>query len=178
MSFISGREVVDIVIAVVAAGYIFMDAFSPRSRLEHQPFGKRLLFSVMIAAPAIVLHEFGHKFVAMALGYTATFHAAYMWLALGVVLKLIQFPFLFVVPAYVSISGPSGIHHAIIAFAGPIINALIWLGAWIALKSKRKWSNTTLGVLYYTRTINGFLFILNMLPIPGFDGYWIVTNLF
>lgn len=175
--FFTVQEVIDIIIAIVAAGYIFMDAFSPSGKLLNEPFGKRLALSIAIAAPAIVLHEFGHKFVALALGYSAVFHAAYTWLAIGVVLKLISFPFLFVVPAYISIIGPGGPPAALIAFAGPAINGLLWIGAWLALKYGT-FSRNTEAILYYTRTINGFLFILNLIPIPGFDGWGVLTNLF
>jgi Zn-dependent protease len=174
--FLSVREIIDIFIAVVATGYIFMDMLR-RPGSERDTFGNRLLFSIAIAAPAVVLHEFGHKFVAMALGYTAVFHAAYVWLGIGIVMKLLSFPFLFVVPAYVSIYGPTGLPHAYVAFAGPAVNLLLWLGAWVALKVG-KWGRTTEAVLYYTRTINMFLFIFNMLPLPGFDGWSFYTNLF
>lgn len=172
----SVRELIDIIITIVAAGYIFMDSFrKPDSAFDS--FANRLLFSVMIAAPAVVFHEFGHKFVALALGYQAVFHAAYLWLGVGILLKLISFPILFVVPAYVSIIGPAGLPAAWVALAGPLINAVLWLGAWSALKLGT-YSKNTEAVLYYTQTINMFLFIFNMLPIPGFDGYNFFRNIF
>lgn len=170
-------EIFDILIAVIAGGFIFMDAFrDPRDHAK--TFGERLLFSIAIAAPAIVFHEFGHKFVAVALGYHATFHAAYWWLGAGIILKLVGFPFLIVVPAYVSIIGASGWHHALIAFAGPAINGVLWLASWLARKVRRNQSRTQEAVLYYTSMINMFLFIFNLLPIPGFDGYQVWSQLF
>ncbi len=169
-------ELRDIVVTTLAAGFIFMGAFRMPGD-EQKTFAERLLFSIAIAAPAIILHEFGHKFVAIALGYKAVFHAAYGWLALGIVLKLLSFPFLFIVPAYVTIIGPTGFPAAAVAFAGPAVNGLLWLGAWLALRSKKKWSRKTETVLYFTRSINGFLFIFNIIPIPGFDGAGILTNI-
>jgi Zn-dependent protease len=176
MVFLTVWELIDICIAVVATGYIYMDLMHIPGK-EAETFGNRLLLSIAIAAPAVVFHEFGHKLVAMALGYNATFHAAYMWLGLGIVLKLISFPLLFFVPAYVSIAGVTGPEHALIAFAGPAINGVLWIGAWIALKAGN-WGRTTEAVLYYTRTINMFLFIFNLIPIPGFDGWALFSNLF
>jgi len=32
-------------------------------------------------------------------------------------------------------------------------------------------------LIYFTKYINGFLFIVNMLPIPGLDGFWVYTGL-
>src|SRR5262249_13779016 len=106
-----------------------------------------------------------------------TFHAFYLWLGIGIVLKLISFPFLFVVPAYVSINGPHGVGAAAVAFAGPAVNGILWLGSWLALQFGQ-YSKTTEAVLYYTQTINMFLFIFNLIPIPGFDGYNVLINLF
>lgn len=169
-------EILDVLVTVVAASFIFMgflDDVVTRSRT----FAERLVLSAAVVGPAIVLHELGHKFTAMALGYDATFHASYGWLALGVVLKLISFPFLFVVPAYVAILGASGRDSAWIAFAGPVVNGLLALGSHIALKAKR-WSPTVTALLYFSRTINLFLFVFNLLPIPGFDGYTFWTNIF
>jgi Zn-dependent protease len=170
-------ELLDICIAVIATGYIFMDMFHPEGHANYEPFGTRLLFSIAIAAPAVILHEFGHKFVALYLGYTAIFHASYMWLGVGILLKLISFPFIFVVPAYVSIYGAPGVPTAIVAFAGPAINGILWFSAWLALKLG-KYSRRTESILYYTKTINMMLFIFNLIPIPGFDGWNVFTNLF
>lgn len=176
VALLSLKELMDIAIATIAAGYIFMDLFR-KPGWEYDPFGKRLILSIAIAAPAIILHELGHKLVALSLGYTATFHAAYGWLGIGIILKLISFPFFVIVPAYVSIIGPQGVQSAAIAFAGPAINGILWLGAWLALKYGKHNRNTET-ILHFTKMINGFLFIFNLIPIPGFDGSSVLRNLF
>ena len=173
----SPKEIFDIFIAVVAGGFIFMDSFRD-PHTDTKTFGERLLFSIAIAGPAIILHEFGHKFLALALGYSATFHAAFTWLGIGILLKLISFPILLVVPAYISIVGAHGLDAAMISFAGPAINGILWIGSYLCLKFGKKWTKTQYSVLHYTQTINMFLFIFNMLPIPGFDGYSFFMNLF
>jgi Zn-dependent protease len=168
--FLSGSELIDIFITVVAASFIFSDFLEPLRRADS--LGSRMLRTAMIAAPAIVLHELGHKFVAMAFGLTATFHAAYLWLAIGVALKLVRFPFIFLVPAYVSIVGAAGVSAAAYgwsALAGPLVNAALALGCYIALKVKH-WPTQTTILLYASQQINLFLFVFNLLPIPGFDG--------
>lgn len=169
-------EIMDVFITTIAAGFIFMDML--RRTGETRSFSERLVFSSFIAAPAIILHELGHKFTALALGYQATFHASYTWLGIGVLLKLIGFPFLFIVPAYVSIIGGSGLGQALVAAAGPLVNGFLWLGSTLALKYGKNYSRDTQMILYYTKTINGFLCIFNFLPIPSFDGWTVWTNIF
>lgn len=134
-------------------------------------------YAIIVTAPAIILHEFGHKFVAMAFGLKAVFNAAYSWLAVGLVLKLIGFPYIFFVPAYVSIIGNTApLNFSLIAFAGPAVNLVLWLGA-LLIQKKMKMSARTAGIVNLTKQINMFLFIFNMLPVPGFDGAKVFSGL-
>ena len=126
---------------------------------------------MMAVAPAIILHEFGHKFVAMAFGLQATFHAAYFWLGLGVVLKLMGTGFIFFVPAYVAHSYTnSAVASLFVAGAGPFVNLAIWLGATGWKKYGKVKSHKVLSLLHITAKVNMFLFFFNMIPIPPFDG--------
>lgn len=171
-------EIFDIIIMTIVVGYIFSGVFKKPSFDNYDPIKHfksgidftDLKFAVLVTAPGIILHELGHKFVALSLGLSATFKAAYTFLALGVLLKLMSFPFIFFIPAYVSIIGQaSALESAMIAFAGPAINLILWLGSLLLIKGKiapKKWNP----VLLLTSRINMFLFIFNMLPIPGFDG--------
>ena len=177
MAFVfTGAEILDMVIMTAAAGYIFMDFFQkpssgdPVSDWQSQTsFWDRFLYSVMLVAPAILLHEFGHKFVAMYFGLSATFHAAYFWLAIGVAVKLLRFPFIFFIPAYVSVAGAAPGEMAAIAFAGPAVNLVIGVGSWVV---RRFVSLTDAQEVFwrYTQYINLVLFVFNMIPFPGFDG--------
>jgi Zn-dependent protease len=205
---ISINEILDIVIISIALGYIFGDMFEKyrRSALhaneeseEYDPLlniqkrgigginWKSIEFAMMVTAPAIILHEFGHKFVAMAFGATATFHAAsffgipYGGVLLGVVLKLMNTGFIFFIPAYVSHTAVSNIGNIMIAFAGPAVNLILWIVPMIIMKPaiaktiriSRKW----VPIMLLTSKINMLLFIFNMLPIPGFDGYWVFSGI-
>jgi len=195
MAFLSLWELFDIALMSLVVGFIFKDVFRPPVSLrDPDAFLKRaknvtpgfhiskvsdFWFAVLLVAPAIVFHEFGHKFTAMAFGLTATFHAAYVWLGIGVLLKLVLPGFVFFIPAYVSypdIATP--LQSAAIAFAGPAINLLFWFSAWLFLKVKKKGVHKeTIRFVAFFRYINGFLFIFNILPIPGFDGYHLFASL-
>lgn len=181
-------ELVDVVIMSMAIGYMFQDSFGNIAHrtesydpLRH--YKKRFDFSgfkfaVMAAAPAIILHELGHKFTALNFGFDATFHAAYTWLFIGVMLKLLNFGFIFFVPAYVSYSGAvSAMQSSMIAFAGPFVNLLLWVIPYVLLKQDIKMKSKTRALLFMTSRINMFLFIFNMLPIPMFDGYHVFRGL-
>ena len=83
--FITPREVFDLAFMIFVVGYIFKDFFIARPRQQYDPlksFRKRLnkfeglKFAVFVTAPAIVLHELSHKFVAIYLGQEAVFQAA------------------------------------------------------------------------------------------------------
>jgi Zn-dependent protease len=191
MAILSIREIFDIIVMTGVLGFIFMNFFSSRIKTKN-PFDitsrtkyfdkEGFINAIIITAPAIILHEFGHKFVAIAFGLTAQFNAAYSWLFLAVILKLLAFPFIFFVPAYVSITGvATPLQHSITAFAGPAVNLLIWLGIIvffeIAKARKLQIKRKTMTILLLTKKINMFLFIFNMLPIPMFDGYQVFSGL-
>jgi Zn-dependent protease len=144
------------------------------SRFDWQAFW----FATIVTAPALLLHELGHKIVALSFGLTATFHAAYTWLGIAIVLRLVNFPFIFFVPALVSISGnATPMQHVLIAFAGPGVNLLLFLIALIVLKTKDNLSNNAIHFWSLTKNINIFLFIFNMIPIPMFDGNTVFVGL-
>lgn len=182
------QEIIDVIIMTAAVGYIFHDVLGQvvHRKEDYDPlvhYKKRfdfnsLKFAAMVAAPAIIIHELGHKFVAMYFGYTATFHAAYIWLLIGVLLKLMNFGFIFLVPAYVSYSGAvNPLQSSLIAFAGPFVNLALWLVPLIILKQNVRMKSATRTFLTLTSRINMFLFIFNMIPIPGFDGYHVFSGI-
>jgi len=196
MVFLSSKELVDIVLMSLVVGFIFKDILRsgrqpmhPDDLLKNVTPGLKLSrlsdfwFAVALVAPSIIFHEFGHKFTAMAFGYTATFHAAYTWLAIGVLLKFVLPGFVFFVPAYVSFSAAATpLQSSLIAFAGPAVNGLFWLGSFLYMRYGLKGrlsskDSETLRFLALFRRINGFLFIFNLIPIPGFDGYHVFSGL-
>ena len=190
MPLITIGEIIDLVLMTVFVGYIFSNIIPARREnydpLVHYKHGfdfEGLKFAIMATAPAIIVHELAHKFVALGFGLNAVFYAFYrnsFFLMLGVltiVSKLTGFGFMFFVPGFVGISG-SGTHlqFAFAAFAGPFVNLILWLGSWYILKN-RKFKKKNHLLLILTSRINMFLFIFNMLPIPGFDGFNFFSHL-
>ncbi len=189
----SFMELFDMILMTLLVGFIFSEAVARPKKPEDviARYTKRsksrfetILYSAMITAPGIILHEIGHKLVAMGFGFEATFHAFYAnstTLILGIfaiIAKLANFGFLFFVPGFVSITGAgTPLQYAIIAFAGPAINLIFWLGTAAYLKWGKP-NKKYLHALYFMKQINMFLFILNMLPIPGIDGFSIYEGIF
>jgi len=186
MVFFSLYEVFQVLVISAALGFIFRDLFKkPRDYENYDPIRdykrKRFkiedfLFAAAVVAPGIILHELGHKFTALALGASASFHASYAGLALGIILKTINFPFVFFVPAYVMVSTSSYLHHSFIALAGPLVNLAVFFIVGFVLKHRQFKRNTHVALLL-TKRLNLFFFIFNMIPFPGFDGYHWLTYL-
>lgn len=184
------QELLDIIVMSLAIGFIFKDVFksmnvfskveviTPDNYLKQIKASKfnDFWYAVAVVAPSIIFHEFGHKFVALAYGMQATFHAAYTWLGIGMIMKAIG-GFIFLVPAYVRTIGVgTPFEHAMISLAGPAVNLIFWLGTAFFLrkvKVRKPWEH----FLIISSRINMFLFIFNMLPIPGFDGFSVYSNL-
>jgi Zn-dependent protease len=190
-------EIGDIIIMSLALGFIFGDIFKREQKIKketdedydpieaararHEIMGinwEGMKFAMAVTAPAIILHEFGHKFTAMAFGYSATFHAAYIWLVLGILMKLMKFPFVFFVPAYVSYNAPiASFKTAAIAFSGPAVNLLLFLIPLAILTFAKKIPKKYVPWLVLTKNINIFLFFFNMIPIGLFDGAHVLAGL-
>ena len=181
---ISPQELLDVVIMSGALGFIFMDMFKKPNQDPLMQFSGSFnwddfWYACKVIAPCIILHEMAHKFLALGFGGSAVFHAAYTWLAIGIGLKLLGTGFVFFVPGFVAISGISShFQYALIAFAGPFMHLILWLGARQYLLSNAKISQGKRYFLGLIVQINKWLFILNMLPIPGFDGFSVYRHLF
>ncbi len=177
---LSVQELIDITAMSLIIGLIFQDTFQPPVRpedfLRRTATAQRFWWAVALVAPSIILHEFGHKFMALALGLNASFHAAYGWLIMALILKYLL-GFVFFVPAYVSISPGPPLAMSVTSFAGPAVNLLLWLGAAVVLRWAPRLTPQKARFLVVFSKINMFLFVFNMLPIPGFDGYHILTGL-
>jgi Zn-dependent protease len=188
--FITVHELFDILLMTAFLGFLFKDFYHPPSK-RHQldlPLAQPrdwsgFWFAVKIMAPPIILHELAHKFVALSFGFDATFHAFYhdpTTLVLGVlaiVAKFLNFGFFLIVPGFVETAGAATpLQAMLISFAGPAIHLIFWVGATLWLRNARLSRNKAIA-LSVTARINMFLFIFNMLPIPPFDGWSVISNL-
>jgi Zn-dependent protease len=162
------------------------------------------MFTVYLVVPAIIIHELGHKLTATAFGYDATFFSAIsinklsslvpqmgiegallatflnvpaILMIIAVITTLMGGMFLFFVPAYVAFTAaPPPLQIALIAFAGPFVNLILWLVPKWMIKAG-KISHKYLPFAVLTSRINMILFIFNMIPFPGFDGYQVLRGL-
>ena len=173
-------ELIYIVITVGALGFIFSEnrrAITEFGTILEEGWQRRILTAVIVAAPAVILHEFAHKFLALAYGFTATYSASLFGLAIGVVMKIIGLGFVFFVPGYVSISGVgSQMNFGLVALAGPLTNLALFLIFSAVIKYDLLPGHAQ--ILHASRQINLWLFIFNMIPLPGFDGFKFFASLF
>ncbi|MEK6903972.1 MAG: M50 family metallopeptidase [Nanoarchaeota archaeon] len=175
-------EIFYLAIMSLVLGYIFSGAVKrPRTEYElshHRGFDwQDYLNAILISAPAVILHELAHKFVAIALGFAASFKIWTFGLILGAFLKFINSPLILFAPGYVSIQGPTPEPaSALISLAGPLTNLILFGIAWYLLEYSRLTRKQAI-LLYLTKQINLFLFIFNMLPIPPLDGFQFFSSL-
>jgi Zn-dependent protease len=176
-------EIINIAITIVGLGIIFT-GFLPQKHDNIEELLKpsilnfqKIKYAIIVTAPAILLHEFAHKFTALSLGLKAIYHASIGGLGLGIILRLVGSSFLILVPGYVSVSGAGpGSFYSLVALAGPLTNlALFGLFSLALNKDFAPKYNYELAVM---KKINFFLFVFNMIPIPGFDGFHVLRNLF
>ncbi len=190
MPIITLPEIVDIIVMTVAIGYIFskffrrtpQEGYDPLTYYRKNTLVEDIKYGAMIAAPAVVLHELAHKFVAMGFGASATLHAPsffgipYGMYLLVILLIHLNFPILFFVGGYVSHTALPPLASSMVAFAGPLTNLLLWLIGMSLIKYKlidRKYY-MTIGMM---AKLNLFFFAFNMIPIPGFDGFHVFRGL-
>ncbi|MFH1592021.1 MAG: site-2 protease family protein [Candidatus Woesearchaeota archaeon] len=191
MAIIGLMELLNLVILTVAIGYIFTGFIRTpehmRTRRGRFSFNwQDFKFSMLIAAPGIVLHELAHKFVALGFGMNAAFHIWYQGLGVAIFLKLIHSPFLLIAPGFVLINDAgvsltpfmSNLAITIIAFAGPLTNLVLWFIAGYILSNAKHLTRKQAMALFLTKRINMLLFVFNMLPIPPLDGSKVFLGLF
>jgi Zn-dependent protease len=85
-------------------------------------------------------------------------------------LKLMNFSFIFFIPAYVETIGQAThLQLAFVSVAGPLMNLVLWIGCASVLRFANV-SRKYIPYLALASKINMFLFIFNMIPIMPFDG--------
>jgi len=178
MAITNFTEIFHIVILTLVLGYIFSGYIKIPGLYSRGFNWKSIKFAILVTAPAVILHELGHKFAGLAFGYDAMFSIWWFGLALGVLLRIIGSPFLILAPGYVSVNPSSSLELSIIAFAGPLINLLLWTSAILILRFKKRLKKKEFLFWHLTKIINMWLFIFNMIPIPPLDGSKVIGGLF
>jgi len=196
MPIIDIIEIWEIVATTLVIGYLFSHFITaPHRDLKYYTKGLNrwwnwddIKYSMMVVGPAIILHEFSHKLVAVILGFPSRFYGIILggklvWggAAIGLILRLLNAPFMFLIPGYVAPAyegawaGISASQMAIIAFAGPFINLTLFFVFWWLLKTNKYPKYQRL--FYISKIVNLWLFILNMLPIGPLDGAKVFSGL-
>lgn len=167
-------EILNIVIATLIVGYIFTgiikikkDNILSLKRFDWEEYK----FSVLVAAPGVILHEMAHKFTAIAFGLSSFFQVWPLGLAIGIILKFLGSGFMLLAPGYVTTLGGNSLQSSLVALAGPFLNFLLFITAHFIIKYKKDLSRKHALFWFYTKEINKWLFIFNLLPIPPLDGY-------
>ena len=181
---ITPLEIVYLVITTLIIGYLFSGVIKIPNR-DHLTSFKRfnweeLKIAMLVAAPGVIIHELGHKFVGLAFGLKAVFEIWPTGMIIGIVMKLLNLPFMLIAPGYVNISGTTNPYiFALTAFAGPFVNLLLWIIPMLILDySKNKYSERTVMILIMTKELNKWMFLFNMIPIPPLDGSKVLYPLF
>ena len=185
MAIFSLMELIRLAIMTSAIGYIFMDYIKSPTTVKSPFVTKKAFnwmdfrFAALVTAPGIILHEMGHKFVGLAMGITTEFFTSYFGLFIGIFLKWIGSPFIIFAPGFVSLTGTvTALQSFVTSLAGPLMNLLLFLAAYIILNRKKNLTRNQAIALYLTKQINLFLFLFNLIPLPPFDGYHVFTNLY
>jgi Zn-dependent protease len=133
------------------------------------------IYSLISLAPAFILHEFAHKFVARYYGCWAEFRADRGGLRFGLILAAIL-GVVFMAPGAVMVAGnATRDQFGKIAVAGPVTNMLLWTAgffAWLILGGLFSPIDVVIG---YWLWGNSFLCAFNMLPFGPLDGRKIKT---
>ncbi|MBR7103925.1 MAG: site-2 protease family protein [Lentisphaeria bacterium] len=146
----------------------------------------RIFFSVaVIIIFSICSHEFMHAFAALKAGDDTAAAAGHLtwnpFKQMGL-FSLLLFCFFGLAWGQVPVDPAKmrGKHApALVALAGPltnlVLNVFFVLLAYTCFRLKLG-NDFTVSMLLYGSTINVVLFVLNMLPVPGFDGYAVLSH--
>lgn len=161
-------ELIQVLITILALSYIFQDLFLKEEKI----FSKEaFLYSSVLSTFSVITHELAHKFTAISLGFKASYHASLVGLSLGIILRTFHLP-IFFIPAYVSIpANAPALPNALIGISGPLSN----LSLFLVVRLIRKFKPSRL--LELLDKINLLLFLFNMIPFPGTDGYHFFSSL-
>ena len=150
--------------------------------LDAKKFPLYCVLSLITLAPAFLLHEFAHKFVARYYGCWAEFRADPSGLRFGVILAAIA-GIVFMAPGAVMVAGnTTRSQFGKIAVAGPLTNVALWSIGFVALFLIGGVSRFTNGneimidtIIAIWLTGNALLAAFNMIPFGPLDGKKIKT---
>ena len=147
----------------------------------------RLFFSaILIVVLSVSCHEFMHAFVALKMGDDTAARRGHLTLnplkQMGW-LSLVMLLFLGIAWGQVPVNPAnfrSRYGRVLTSLAGPLTNLVLWLcftlGAFVCFKFEA--GDFALAMLTYGAVMNLVLFVFNLLPVPGLDGFAVIGELF
>ena len=192
MPIFTAEELLEIgvsVLAICLALTLAIGGNTIQARIFQSPdeFTSHFILFLLTVAPAFVLHEMGHKFMALRLGHYARFKAWIGGLVFMFILGIFT-GFIFAAPGAVYIMMTrrgSKRENGLISIAGPSVNITLGFIGLILLIVFGNISSLTTGAdagtnifnldfitltLLFTVYINGFFAAFNMIPMFPLDG--------
>ncbi|MHA2171964.1 MAG: hypothetical protein ACXAB7_18990 [Candidatus Kariarchaeaceae archaeon] len=171
----SGRESLDLIGGVLLIAFVF--GFQPI--LQGIQTWQYIVMLTLVISPAFILHEFGHKYMAIYYGKYARFTMVRQMTYLSIFFGFMGFPL--AAPGVTMVLGQSDDDESgKFAAAGPAINFLIAILAFGltfivpatffgSIDQDLHW------VLMFAMAINAYLGLFNLLPFGMFDGKKIIN---
>ncbi|MBC7080633.1 MAG: site-2 protease family protein [Thermoplasmatales archaeon] len=167
MSF-SKEEIKHLLISIFLLGLAFSIANSFPIHKNFSLFVRLLPFSFLAVLTAFAFHEIAHKYAGIRYGYWSEYRMFPFGLLLAILFSFLGF--VFAAPGAVQIFGfPTREQSGKISMAGPLSNILV-SALFLAISKVTK-----IELLILIASINAFLAIFNLIPIPPLDGIKILS---
>ena len=164
----SREEIKHLLISIFLLCIAFSIANSFPIHKNFEFFVELLPFSFLAVITAFAFHEIAHKFAGIRYGYWSEYRMFPLGLILALSLSFLGF--VFAAPGAVQIFGmPTREHAGKISMSGPLSNILV--SAVFLSISKI----TRIEIIALIASINAFLAIFNLLPLPPLDGRKILS---
>lgn len=167
----SKKEIQDLLIAMVIISFAFAFSLSASGiglgGIDWAFFPLALLISFLAIGTGFILHEMGHKVLAIRYGAWAEFRAWWMGLIMALMMAVLV-GIVFAAPGAVYISGNvTEEQNGKISAIGPMINVLF---AAIFFPLVFVTTGIFLTICFFIYQINAFLGAFNLIPIGPLDG--------
>ncbi len=159
---LSSREIIDLVASwiTISAAFSIVASSDPLSVFP---------LYLIVVGTSFVLHELGHKFMAIHLGYHAEYRLWTAGLALALFLAIFK-GFIFAAPGAVYVLGsPNRRDNGLISLAGPLVNFVVAVFSLLAIIFLSP-GHATAKILFAIFHVNAFIGFFNMLPFYPLDG--------
>lgn len=157
----SKTEILHLVIGTALVVGVGMSLFGFRLRLDY----------IVIFVSAFIIHELAHKFLAQFYRAWAEFRVQFYGAVITAISALPFFPFKFIAPGAVFISGPiSEQRSGKISLIGPLTNIAMSLGFLLSYYLASALYDRAVQILITGAIFNSWIAFFNLIPFMGLDG--------